>query len=63
MALQGINVNGTLHRMDYNYLENKPDASDFLPAVTSADAGKVLQVNASGEWTAATLANAEEATF
>ena len=62
MALQGINVNGTLHRMDYNYLENKPTL-ETLPTVTSADAGKVLQVNASGEWTAATLANAEEATF
>ena len=59
-ALQGINVNGTLHRIDYNYLENKPDA---LPAVTSADTGKVLQVDASGEWAAASLENAEEATF
>lgn len=63
MALQGINVNGTLHKYDYDYLENKPSASDFLPTVTSSDAGKVLQVNDSGVWAAVSLDNAEEATF
>ena len=51
MTIQAVNVNGTLYPLE------------ALPAVTSADAGKVLQVNASGEWAAATLANAEEATF
>ena len=51
MVLQGINVNGTLYPLE------------TLPEVTSADAGKVLQVDASGEWVAASLDNAEEATF
>ena len=51
MAIREINVNGTLYPLD------------ALPAVTSADAGKILQVDASGQWAAASLDNAEEATF
>lgn len=50
MALQGISVGGTVYRYDYNYLDNKPALGDFLPEVTSSDAGKVLQVDNSGNW-------------
>ena len=61
MAILKVNVNGTLYDIDFNGLINTPDAE--LPTVTASDAGKFLRVNASGEWAAATLANAEEATF
>lgn len=54
MALQGINVNGALYLIDFDTLDNKP--ANVLPAVTSNDSGKVLSVNASGEWEAGTPA-------
>ncbi len=60
MALQGINVSGTTYQYDYNALANKPPT---LPTVTSTDNGKILQVDANGEWAAVSLPNAEEATF
>ena len=51
MVLHGINIDGTVYPVE------------TLPDVTSADAGKILQVDASGSWAAASLENAEEATF
>lgn len=63
MSIKGLNINGTLYKIDHENLENKPTVPDGLPAVTESDAGKFMRVNEDGEWAAMSLSNAEEASF
>ena len=60
MGLRGMNINGVTYPLDYRYLDNKPAE---LPTVTTSDAGKILAVDAMGNWSAIELPRAEEATF
>lgn len=53
------NADGTLRFI----LRNSTTALPIIPPVTTADAGKFLRVNSSGNWAAETLPNAEGGTF
>lgn len=53
-------VEDIITKIDPKFL---PEAGSSLPEVTSSDAGKFLRVSADGVWVAATIPNAEEASF
>lgn len=53
------NADGTLRFLLRNYDTKLP----IIPPATTADSGKFLRVNSSGNWAAETVPNAEEASF
>ena len=45
--IQGVKVDGTIYKYDYESLENLPDPE--LPSATASDEGKALVINSTGD--------------
>ena len=53
--IQGVKVDGTIYKYDYESLENLPDPE--LPSATASDEGKALVINSTGDPAWKTLAS------